>query len=738
MTAMKIPAACALLALALASAAEAQQTTDYVFITVQPQNRVDVHRPNGTLVTQLSGAATFNFNLPYDVVGVPSLRRVFVSNNGAPHVTVIDSDSLQWVQNIPVGGTQLSGMSLSPDENWIYVAGRDGNGPRVWGIHVPSLSIPVPAGFGVNDPANTAFDCCIVPASATGGSGGGPGKVYFSVGPAGAPGYIGVINVLGGGSFSSISMRFLDAVGPPTIDTQDVDTPGNMERTPDGRAVFVGCAKFVAGALDNHARVIKIDAATNNTTRPNITAASPIQNLAHTVFDVAIRLDGTSTRVFCLAVIDAGTVQVYELDETGTPQVVGAGLPAGGAGPPSPANTLRYLDRLQRLYVGGFQATTNSYSAMNAAGTPVTTVGNFSTGQATPTNFAVMATPVAVIDEVIPKAGSGAVPQTVRIRGSGFQQAGTTVLAGGAGVPFTFVDSTTIDAVIPAGAAANLDFNVNSPNLANGALDAYYVRYAAPPATPPLTLVAPSRFMGYRLLSTPQYATVAELRQGIEATFGGYNPSIYRVFFRNGASYVELNQVADPATEIGGRSFWMLSRFGGSFSVAGPDVDANAASGTDLRAIALAPGWNMVSQPFLIGAGQIPWAQVNVTSDETDFTGAVGVTTIPGQAMVSDAMEWTGTSYVIADPLVAGRGYWVLNRLTQFVYLVFDPALVTKPGQVLPETWKPLGPSDPVPPAPPSGMGDDSGGSSGGCGLLGPELLLLAFLFRRPRRKVGA
>jgi hypothetical protein len=69
------------------------------------------------------------------------------------------------------------------------------------------------------------------------------------------------------------------------------------------------------------------------------------------------------------------------------------------------------------------------------------------------------------------------------------------------------------------------------------------------------------------------------------------------------------------------------------------------------------------------------------------------------------------------------------------VYLVFAQVSVSKtrlPNSQAPATTE-------TPPALPGGSLGDSGGGGGGCGLFGPELLLIALFLRgRGRRKLAA
>jgi hypothetical protein len=154
----------------------------------------------------------------------------------------------------------------------------------------------------------------------------------------------------------------------------------------------------------------------------------------------------------------------------------------------------------------------------------------------------------------------------------------------------------------------------------------------------------------------------------------------------------------------------------------------------------------MISLPTLNLAGvsgAIPWNSVLVSPTPANFgAAALSVTAAPA-ILTPVALEYVNGAYVTADPLIAGKGYWVENVSSSPAYLIFQPGLVSKPGNVAQAGGAPP-PAGMVPPPPPSGVTNSSSGGSGGCGLLGFDGLLLAMLlravFRRPRghRKLAA
>jgi hypothetical protein len=225
------------------------------------------------------------------------------------------------------------------------------------------------------------------------------------------------------------------------------------------------------------------------------------------------------------------------------------------------------------------------------------------------------------------------------------------------------------------------------------------------------------------------------LKAALTAQFGPYNPVLYRVFFYRNGRYVELNTLTDDGCDLAGEAFWMITRSGGTVTFTQPDVRANA-GGTN-RVIPLNPGFNMISVPMTGGtppAGQINWAAVQVTADPTDFVTLLQSAPAAAGILAPAALEFVGGSYVTADPLISGRGYWVENITNQPAYLVFSPASVNKPSFAAGTAGGPPPPGM-KPPPPPSGISE--GGNSGVCGFTGVEILLALLAvrgFHRSRR----
>jgi hypothetical protein len=222
------------------------------------------------------------------------------------------------------------------------------------------------------------------------------------------------------------------------------------------------------------------------------------------------------------------------------------------------------------------------------------------------------------------------------------------------------------------------------------------------------------------------------LRTAIEGVLGPYNPILYRVFFWDVDHYIELPNMPDDC-DLAGRAFWVLTRFGAQVTVSGLDCYANRGAG-GVRVIPLKPGWNMVSLPYENGV-QVSknWATVNVTSDGAAWTGAGPVTTSPS-LIDPNLFDFVGGTYVSASVMVAGRGYWVDNLTSGYIYLLVD-TVIFKSGTGTAPSFSALAAGTPTPPGPPgSGLPDGSSSKRRSCALLGPELVVIMVFILKFRR----
>lgn len=725
---------------AVAVPAGSAPTADYVWMNLRAGGAgggVDVRRTDGSLVRTFLMPGPFGLNQPWDIVGVPSVHKVFVSNRGAVPgtVSVFDTDLVQFVQVVQIPGSQnLRGMSLSEDESVLYVAGEDVNGPSVFSIDPGTLAPGVRVG-GVTDTGRGAEDCVVIRAANAGGSGNGPGKIYFTVRTSVPTGYIGEINLLAGGAFSSADV----GLAPLNL----VNLPDRMERTVDHRFVFVACSK-IAPVGETLARIVRINPLIEplNAAVSQPVVTTTIQDLAHRVHDVTWKVDGTGNNIGFIALEPdppAGR-QMIVINDTGA-AIPTPLLNIAGSGTET---TVKFSPRTQQIYTGENFGTANSYSMFDGSALPPAFTATQAASGGDPLGFVAMPTPVPLVADICPRAGPAQASFIVTVHGAGFLSGpGFAVQTGATPLPFTVLDSNTLAVDMGGLAVGTFGLTVINPNAQSVTFDAYYRNYLAPPfaypaADPRSQYVLPSLTQGYRMMSLPQYSTLTALRTALAAALGPYNPVLYRVFFYRGGGYVELSTMVDDGCDLAGESFWVLTRNGAVISATEPDVRTN--DGGLNRVIPLNPGFNMISLPQLNGAGAvgtIPWASVHVTTNTADFdpaspTGPVPATSAAGLLIVENAKERIGGSYFDATNLLSGQGYWVnnVNAAGLPAYLVFQPGLVTKAGT---GSGAPLPPTGTTPPAPPSGISDGSAGS-GGCGLLGLEALVLLAVFRRARR----
>jgi len=622
----------------------------------------------------------------------------------------------------------LHGMSLSEDESAVFIAGQDAAGPSVFELNTaaPFASSRI-GGLAV---AGGAEDCVVIRSANSGGSGNGPGRVYFSVPRPGAAGQIGIININPASPAAPIQVSF----GPLAA----VELADKRERTPDNRFVFVGCSKIVGTATD--VRIVRIDTATNAATATIVNAG--VQDLANNrSWDVSWSTSsGGNNRGFVLIQQDNGAKQIREILDTGLPS--GVALVAANTGGLTDPITLRFAALSDQVFIGDIFGTGTGYGSYDASTTPLsgplspTVVGNRCQA------FAVIATPAVVLTDICPRASLQTGTLTVIVHGAGFAVGNTYDFGTGpkAITPAQLIDSTAFMADFSGAPVGLVGVTVNNPlNLQSGSMDRFFNAYAAPEQRPAFTVALPSASQGYQMLSMPQYASVTALRAAFTSVLGPYNPVLYRVFcYRNGG-YVELNNLADDGCDVAGESFWVLTRNGAILTMTEPDVRNN--DGGTNRVIPINPGFNMISLPTLNGNippnGSINWGNVQVSSTPTNFTSGLQAANAAPTILTPVALEYVNGGYVTADPLVAGRGYWVENVSGKPAYLVFPRGLVFKSGSAAVGGGAPP-PAGMNPPPPPSGIASGTSGNSGGCGLSGLEWLLpiLALRFGVRRRRL--
>lgn len=703
-----------LAAMALSAVAQAQ----YGYVGNQPGNTVVVFDPATPALLGAPASPITVGNGPSASVAVPSLNRIYVANRTSLTISVIDGSSLAVVNTIiiPQAGV-IRGMCLSEDNSAIFLAGRNAalGMAGVWRISLPSETATWLD--GILD-ANPAVDCEVVKAAAVGGSGTGPGKVYWTVT---VGNYIGIKNLL-------------TPVVPPTslsIPAATADTPSGIERAPDSSFILVAVSTNVAN--DQIARIV-----------PGVTDTLNFIDLGAfkgaTFTDVAFEPAATGPfRTFACGVDVNSRIWDFSSDSAvaaSVPLIVNISAAAGQSITYEPGGA-------KRLWVGDTSGTSNQLQPVDASGSPAVAGAVFTCGASGPAKVAFLPVPAApTLDEACPKGQTDALGAKIRLRGSGFFSNSQIRFGVGAGtipIPTTFVDANNLDGDVAGLGSTTFDVIVVNPDLQQARLNSFYrsVNAATAVPSPFLPIQLPPLNAGYEMKSFPEYATIDELKVAFQTQLGPYNPMFYRVFFWYTDHYEELNTLStalDPC-DLSGRAFYVLTRFGHPLSLAALDVTANTPS--QLRVVPLMPGWNMFSQPWTNVNNQITWANVRVTAngDLTSQFSALGFATLSPLPY-----QRVNKAYVTVNLLTAGEGYWVHNYHTGPLYLVFDSTLVTKPGGVSLQ-MNALAPGDPGPPPPPSGVTSSSdGGSSGGCGLLGPELLGVVAVFQglRRRRRLGA
>lgn len=666
---------------------------------------------------------------PWGIVAVPSRKKVYVSNSGATPgtISVIDSETLQVVNTVPVADSiNLKGMSLSVDESAIFIAGRNNTlgEAGVFRLDLATESASYVAGIST---AASAADCVVINsgvvlARVTGS--GGPTKVYFSV-----PGndFVGVID-LAGPSTSSIGIL------------GEAAAPGNMERSPDHAVVYAACAD--AGATVG-STVVEIEVATD-IPRYHLLAADSVP---HATNDVTFRQDtlGAPFRAYVVGTGGAG-LTLWEFSVTpGLPPagIVSTGVPAGGL---TVAHNVKLYE--DRLYLGATSSTSFTFGMLDSSSSPPAANPPTSAAfgpESGPINFAFAPQPQPPkIISVEPNFFSG-VGAVVTVRGQGFQPGAMWSLDTDSTPPFdtpvagvTFIDSNVVRLTMPGAPLGTYALGVANPDTQVGMLG-HIITSTATPLTASINVLPGTSPPEYQMFSFPLFATAGDLRAALEARFGPYDPIFWRAFTdMEGTGYLELPGWP-PNRSITGRAMWLLSRNGGSVVLTGTDTD-DAGGVQESMGLVLWPGWNMVSTPVDGGNGNTPLANVEAGPGFGN-TSPVG----PAHPQGIDRFhKWdrpTAQYMVETAALVPGEGYFLFNPQPGPLYLKFaDPAPPKSLGPAR-SVLVPLGPGDPQPPPPPGFRVASS--SSGGCGLFGPEFLLLAFLRfaftrGRGRRKLGA
>jgi len=728
---MRKPVWTVLMAGLLSASAWAQSQN--VFITNSAANTVTV--ADSFTLTPLPNLPTGPNSIPVGATPtgcISDLSRnlVYVLNSGATPATVsvIDTQIFKVVNTITITSSgSVGGITMSQDNHFLYIAGRNtvAGEAGVFQIDLDFATAAGTTGTYVAGIASTgqAVDCEVLPASVVGGSGNGPGRLYFSET---ASNVIATINLLAGPP-TAAALTMPTGIGTPS-------NPTLMTRSPDSTFILVGTANSGVFAVFQLFRI-------NPAAAPQVDYVSVTGgSMGPSVEDVAFRtLDvAPPFSVYFLGNdIPGRSVNEVAIGPTGPPGAPAAVVVNTGYG-----LELTYDGQLGRLFVSGLGFTLPaSYDVYNANTTPPSAENNFNSGGNNPRKFAFApAPPPPVIDTVAEPAGINNVPFQLEIRGSGFlagsSQARVQDNSLGVLTPATstvVLNAGTILATFPGLLPEIFDVSVLNNDGNVSVLQNFFEGLPAAPLTPPFTVNLPPLSSGYSMLSYPQYATVGDLQAALNAQLGSYNPVTFRLFLWEQTRYVELNSPSlSPLESIMGRGFFALTRFGEPLTLSTPDVSGNTPAGQ--RVVVITPGWNIVSQPWINGVSNtMTYASLQVSSSPS-LAPATGADVSP---LVTNVLyEASGGSYVTGTTMTAGRAYWILNQTSGPLYLIFSRATVNKAAPAS----APAAAATATPPPPPgSSLSDSGSGGGGGCGLLGGEaLLVLLFLRGLGRRRLAA
>jgi hypothetical protein len=667
----------------------------------------------------------------------PIRKLVYAINTTGASVTAIDPILFTKTTLAPASVSKtFCEATLSQDGRWLFIGGYDAGGN--YGVFQYDLNnftatgvtfIPGPVLAGTI----TVIDTEVLPASATGGAGNGPGRVYLSVSQ--ATGSVALI----------ITPRIIEfdllantaTTVPPPAGTAGM-TPiayARMTRSPDNTFILVATSSQ-ATLAPTAWQVLRI----NPTAAPEMDFFNiPTPNASEVVDDIAFITTASSPFGVCMLARDNKTYapQYFTVGATGAPSNISSGPPVpaqfGGELTPDLANNRIYVSwNGNTSFPNGLQV----LSPATPAGTFLATAPD-SGGPGPQKCVRTPKPPPMAIDYVVEPAGNSVSSFQLEIHGHGFlpnssrAEVKTPAGLGTFATTSTVLGTTEILATFPGGlGVTNFDVVVVNNDGQTSTLASFFQGLSASPPSPPAVASLPPLTTGYQMLSYPQYATVGDLRAAINAQLGGYNPVQFRLFMWQSSRYIEINDPnLSPAVSLMGVGLFAISRYGTSLSLSTPDVTQNTTGAR--RVVAIPPGWNIISQPYIAGATNT----MTYTNLQVSGTPDLG-TTPPADStpMVSNVLyEPSGGSYVPVSAMVAGKAYWILNQTSGQVYLIFRQLFVTK--ATVPSGTSPS--ASLSPPPPPGSLAD--GSSSSHCGLIGPELLLVA-LFRRllRRRRLAA
>ncbi|HEV3027981.1 MAG TPA: hypothetical protein VG457_10440 [Planctomycetota bacterium] len=683
---------------------------------------------------------------PSSIIYDPIRTRVYVVNTSAGTVVAIDPTNFTTTSISPA--TLASGLSMaamSQDGRWLFAAGLDSNS-GMYGIFQFDLDNFSSAGAsflgGFPPAASTTYafaDVEVLPGSAVGGAGNGPGKVYFTY-TANFSGtlaivtyHIGEIDVQSG-VFTDIYATNAANNAVPHVFTR-------MTRSPDNSFILVGttAGSAVSPLAWQVPRINPLAVPVVDLVTIPSTAATEVAE------DFVFTTSGSAPFTVCMLARNdiSEAPRFFSITATGLAgaETDGPVVPAGFGGAMTP--DLAH----NRIFFAwnGSGAFPNSFEILS----PPTPAGAFrvtnppNSGGPGPQQVVVAPAPapLALDFSTEPAGVTTGGSFVLDMVGGGFIQGssrGRLVDPTGVNIFATstqVLSSGELLATFPSqGSATHYDVSVVNNDGQVKLISGFFQGLVANAATSGLPLTIPDLKNGYRMLSFPEFATVADLRSALTGQLGPYNPVLYRVFLWQQGQYVEINSPGlFPSTSLMGTGVFAITRNGGALTLTATDVTKNSTN--NQRVVALNSGWNIVSQPWINGpTNTIAYGNLDVHLQSDLLDAAVPATTSP--AVTNILYEASGGVYVTSNVMTAGRGYWILNMTAAPVYLVFRLAVVNLKPEIGFQTRSSANTA--TPPAMPGGM-SDSGGGGGGCGLLGPEILLVALFLRgRGRRRLTA
>ncbi len=173
----------------------------------------------------------------------------------------------------------------------------------------------------------------------------------------------------------------------------------------------------------------------------------------------------------------------------------------------------------------------------------------------------------------------------------------------------------------------------------------------------------------YRLISVPLQLPDAWIKVVLGDNLGESDPTRWRMFSYDPdtSRYRDLSAGEEVLRQ--GQGYWLISRNEVTLDT-GP-IGGTSTPNDSSYAMAIAPGWNLIGNPF---AFPVPWDSVEV---------------VAGRSLVERPVAWNGQEYApdvsVLSPFV---GYWLYNQAAGPITLRIPPREATtidKGGQILRE-----------------------------------------------------